>query len=255
MLNKLYIKPYCVSYTYDIMIVAMDKTGKAQKMLLYSCTIKRIKKHQNKFHMKATTIFSTLAACAMFSMFACQSPSSDGTYTDSTGAIRQEPDNTRMDPDNNSVDSTRNAQGTVDDKTHTFMKDAAEAGMAEVEIAKLANDRAANPRVKNFAEMMIKDHTAANNDLMTIARDKSVTLPSTLGDHQDDLEDLSKKNGAEFDKAYMKAMVNGHEEVVSDFEKCAQNGTDPAVKTFAAQKLPILRKHLDSAKAINKALK
>ena len=208
--------------------------------------------------MKATTIFSSIAVCAMFSMFACQSPSSTNTTTDSTGAIRQEPDNTRMDPNNNmnnTADSARNAQGTVDDKTHTFMNDAAEAGMAEVEIAKLAKDRAQNPRVKNFAEMMIKDHSAANNDLMNIARSKNVTLPSTIGKHQDHLEDLSKKNGAEFDKAYMKMMVNGHEDVVKDFEKCSQNGTDPDVKTFAAQKLPTLRMHLDSAKAINKALK
>lgn len=204
--------------------------------------------------MKATTIFSSFAVCAAFSMFACQSPSSDKTYTDSTGAIRQEPDNTRMDRDN-TVDSARNAQGTVDDKTHTFMKDAAEAGMAEVEIARLAKDRATNPRVKNFAEMMIKDHSDANNKLQTIARDKSVTLPSTLGKHQDHLEDLSKKNGAEFDKEYMKMMVDGHEDVVSDFEKCAQNGTDPDVKTFAAQTLPTVRMHLDSAKAIRKALK
>jgi putative membrane protein len=207
--------------------------------------------------MKATTIFSSIAVCAVFSMFACQSPSSNNTYSDSTG-IRQEPDNTRMDRDNNmnnQGDSTRNAQGTVDDKTHTFMNDAAEAGMAEVEIAKLAKDRAQNPRVKNFAEMMIKDHSDANNKLQTIARDKSVTLPSTLGKHQDHLEDLSKKNGAEFDKAYMKMMVNGHEDVVKEFEKCSQNGTDPDVKTFAAQTLPKVRMHLDSAKAINKALK
>src|SRR5690349_10986340 len=132
--------------------------------------INTYKKHQNKFHMKSTTIFSSLAVCAMFSMFACQSPSSTDTYTDSTGSIKQEPDNTRMDRDNNTVDSTRSAQGTVDDKTHTFMNDAAEAGMAEVEIAKLAKDRAMNPRVKNFAEMMIKDHSDANNKLQTIAR-------------------------------------------------------------------------------------
>lgn len=214
------------------------------------------KNTKNKFLMKATTIFSSIAVCAMFSMFACQSPSSTDTTADSTGAIRQEPD-TRMDRDNNmnTADSARGAQGMVDDKTHTFMNDAAEAGMAEVEIAKLAKDRALNPRVKNFAEMMIKDHTAANNDLMTVARGKNVTLPSTLGKHQEHLEDLSKKNGAEFDKAYMKAMVNGHEDVVKEFEKCSQNGTDPDVKTFAAQKLPTLRMHLDSAKAINKALK
>ena len=205
--------------------------------------------------MKATTIFSSFAVCAAFTLFACQSSPSDNTYTDSTGAIKQEPDNTRMDRDNNQVDSTRKAQGTVDDKTHTFMNDAAEAGMAEVEIAKLAKDRTQNPRVKNFAEMMIKDHSDANNKLQTIARDKSVTLPSTLGKHQDHLEDLSKKNGAEFDKAYMKMMVNGHEDVVKEFEKCSQNGTDPDVKTFAAQTLPTVRMHLDSAKAINKALK
>ena len=207
--------------------------------------------------MKATTIFSSIAVCAAFSMFACQSPSSNNTYTDSTGAIKQEPDNTRMDRDNNmnNMDSARGAQGTVDDKTHTFMNDAAEAGMAEVEIAKLAKDRAQNPRVKNFAEMMIKDHSDANNKLQTIARDKSVTLPSTLGKHQDHLEDLSKKKGAEFDKAYMKMMVSGHEDVVKEFEKCSQNGTDPDVKTFAAQTLPTVRMHLDSAKAINKALK
>lgn len=196
-----------------------------------------------------------MAVCAAFTLFACQSSSSDNTTTDSTGTIRQEPDNTRMDRDNNQVDSTRSAQGSVDDKTHTFMNDAAEAGMAEVEIAKLVKDRAQNPRVKNFAEMMIKDHSEANNKLQTIARDKNVTLPSTLGKHQDHLEDLSKKNGAEFDKAYMKMMVNGHEDVVKEFEKCSQNGTDPDVKTFAAQTLPTVRMHLDSAKAINKALK
>jgi putative membrane protein len=204
--------------------------------------------------MKATTIFSSFAVCAAFTLFACQGTSSENTTTDTTGTIKQEPDNTRMDP-NNSADSAGRAQGTVDDKTHSFMKDAAEAGMAEVEIAKLAKDRALNPRVKNFAEMMIKDHSAANNDLMAVAREKSVTLPSTLGKHQDHLEDLSKKNGADFDKAYMKAMVNGHEDVVKEFEKTAQDGTDPDVKTFAAKKLPTLRMHLDSAKAINKALK
>lgn len=215
--------------------------------------------------MKATTIFSPIAVCAAFTLFACQSPSSDKTYTDSTGAIRQEPDNTRMDRDNNMnnhADSGNagNAQGTgtkgtVDDKTNTFMKDVAEASMAEVEIGKLAKDRAQNPRVKNFAEMMVKDHTDANNKLQTIARDKSATLPSTLGKHQDHLEDLSKKKGAEFDKAYMKMMVNGHEDVVKELEKYSQNGTDPDVKSFAAQTLPTVRMHLDSAKAINKALK
>lgn len=200
-----------------------------------------------------TTIFSSLAVCAMVSLMACGGPSGDNTTNaDSTGAIRSEPNNTGV---NQEVDSNRMAQGTVDDRTHTFMKDAAMGGMAEVEISKLAKDRALNPRVKKFAEMMINDHSAANNDLKTIAREKNVTLPENLGKHQDHLEDLSSKNGADFDKAYMKMMVSDHKDVVDAFEKCAENGTDPDVKTFASQKLPTLRKHLEEAKAINESLK
>lgn len=201
-----------------------------------------------------TTIFSSFAVFAMVSMLACGSPAGDGTNTDSTGAIRSEPANTDVNRDM-TPDSAMMAQGTVDDRTHTFMNDAALGGMVEVEFSKLAKDRALNPRVKNFAEMMINDHGAANNDLKSIAREKNVTLPDNLGKHQGHLEDLSKKKGAEFDKAYMKMMVNDHKDVVDEFEKCAQNGTDPDVKTFASQKLPTLRKHLDSAKAINESLK
>lgn len=203
-----------------------------------------------------TTIFSSFAVFAMVSMLSCGSPAGDeGTNTDSAGAIRSEPNNTGV--DRTTDDSARMAQGTVtvDDRTQTFMKDAATGGMAEVELSKLAQERALNPRVKNFAEMMVNDHSAANNDLKTIAREKNVMLPENLGKHQDHLEDLSKKKGAEFDKAYMKMMVNDHKDVVDEFEKVAQNGTDPDVKTFASQKLPTLRKHLDSAKAINQSLK
>jgi putative membrane protein len=201
-----------------------------------------------------TTIISSLAVCAMVSLLACGSPSGNNTNSDSTGAIRSEP-NTDMNRDMAKPDSTKTAQGTVDDRTHTFINDAALGGMAEVEISKLAKDRALNPRVQHFAEMMINDHSAANNDLKTIAREKNVTLPDNFGKHQEHLEDLSKKNGAAFDKAYMKMMVNDHKDVVEAFEKCAESGTDPDVKTFASQKLPTLRMHLDSAKAINQSLK
>jgi len=202
-----------------------------------------------------TTIFSSLAVCAM-ALFACQSPTTDNTTdADSVGAINRAPD-TRTDAERMTTDdSARMAQGTVDDKTHNFMNDAAKGGMAEVELGKLAQEKATNPRVKNFAEMMVRDHTAANDDLKAIARQKNVTLPSDLGKHKDHYNDLSKKTGADFDKAYMKMMVDDHEDDIDEFEKIANNGTDPDLKTFASQKLPTLRKHLDSAKAINQSLK
>lgn len=213
-----------------------------------------------------TTIFSSFAVCAMTAMFACGSPSNnDGIDADSTGAIRSAPSNTDVDRDldrDMAGDSARAGQGTagtqsnVDDRTSNFMNDAAMGGMAEVQLSKLAQDKATNTRVKNFAEMMVRDHTAANNDLETIAQQKNVMLRKELeGNRKDDYEDLSKKTGADFDRAYMKIMVDDHQDAINDFEKAAENGTDPDVKTFASQKLPTLRKHLDEAKAIQKSLK
>jgi len=200
-----------------------------------------------------TTFFSSLAICAI-ALFACQSPTTDNTNNeDSVGAINRAPDNTRTDIER--PDSAQMAQGTVDDKTHNFMNDAAMGGMTEVKLGQLAQEKAMSQRVKNFGEMMVRDHSAANDDLKAIARQKNVTLPDNIGKHQEHYDDLSKKNGADFDKAFMKMMVDDHQKVINDFEKIAENGTDPDVKTFASQKLPTLRKHLDSAKAINKSLK
>lgn len=201
--------------------------------------------------MKKTIIYS-FAVCTVISVISCQGNSSNnGTNTDSTGAINAAPDNTM----NSSADSTRMAQGNVDENTYSFMNEAAMGGMAEVEMGKLAQEKAVNPRVKAFGEMMVKDHSAANNDLKSIASQKSVTLPDNIGKNQDNYNDLSKKSGGDFDKAYMKMMVDDHQEDIDAFEKAAKNVSDPDVKTFASQKLPTLLKHLDSAKAINKSLK
>jgi putative membrane protein len=204
------------------------------------------------------TIFYSFAVCAMVSLFACQGPSSNnGKTADSTGINEAPPNKSDANRDvTNMPDSSKMGAATVDDKTHTFMNDAAVGGMTEVEASKLAAERAMNPRVKMFAEMMVKDHSAANDELKTIARGKNVNLPAELGGkNQDHITDLSKKKGADFDKAYMKMMESDHKDVVDAFEKCAKDGTDPDVKTFCSQKLPTLRMHLDSAKAINKSLK
>lgn len=202
-----------------------------------------------------TTIISSFALGALVSLFACQGPSGNNTgdTTDSAGAIRQEPANTEAGRDM-TRDTAMSAQGTVDDRTRTFINDAAMAGMTEVELGKLAQQNASSQRVKNFAEMMVRDHSAANDDLKSIAGKKNVTLPNNIGKHQEHKDELSKKKGLEFDKDYIKMMVDDHKDAIDDFEKIANNSTDAEVKTFASQKLPTLRKHLDSAKAINESL-
>ena len=144
-----------------------------------------------------TTIFSSIAICTM-ALFACQSPSSNKNMTnDSVGSINQAPDNTARDRENTEKNNmAEGTKGTVDDKTHNFINEAAMGGMAEVELGKLAQEKAMSQRVKNFGEMMVRDHSAVNDDLKAICRQKNVTPPSDMGKHKDHYNDLSKKNGA-----------------------------------------------------------
>ena len=210
--------------------------------------------------MKTTTIFSSFALWAVVSLIACQGSSNNNNTAngDSSASIRQEPSNTETNTakDSSSM-ATRSDQGTkttVDEKTSKFMNEAAMGGNAEVQFGKLAEQNASSQRVKNFGEMMVKDHSAANDDLKSIAKNKSVTLPNDIGKHQHHYDELSKKTGTDFDKSYMKMMVDDHKEDIDAFEKAANTSTDPDVKNFATQKLPILRKHLDSAKAVQESL-
>ena len=88
--------------------------------------------------------------------------------------------------------------------------------MAEVQLGKLASERAANAEVKAFGQMMVKDHTAAGNELKQIASGLNAQLPTQLDQkHRDLVDRLSKLQGAAFDDAYMDAMVQGHQEVVA----------------------------------------
>src|SRR4051812_42143946 len=96
-----------------------------------------------------------------------------------------------------------------------FVHDIAVANMAEIDLGQLASSRAASPDVKKFAQMMIDDHTKAGDSLKNVVSQHAMTLPSAVDDKHRDLHDkLSKYQGAEFDREYMKAMVDGHEDVL-----------------------------------------
>jgi len=137
----------------------------------------------------------------------------------------------------------------------SFMKDAAQGGMAEVKMGELATKNAKDPEIKKFGQMMMTDHGAAGKDLETLAKKKNFTLPTDIGSHQSTFDKLSKMTGDDFDRAYVNAMVNDHESDVSAFEKQAANSTDPDVKAFAAKVVPVVKKHLDAIKAIQAKMK
>lgn len=159
-----------------------------------------------------------------------------------------------------SVEMNENAtgDGTMDNGNNDqdFMEEAAQSGLLEVELGRYAQQSATNSRVKNFAAMMVKDHTKANDDLKALAATKNVTLPTTLDEkHMDHMNDMREKKGAEFDREYMNHMVDMHEKDVDKFKRQAENGTDPDIKAFAAKTLPVLLMHQDSAKNIKDFIK
>jgi putative membrane protein len=138
---------------------------------------------------------------------------------------------------------------TASDKK--FIKDAADGGMAEVELGKLAADKASSADVKQFGQRMVDDHSKANDKLKELAAQKGVELPSGLSAKDKATKmHLSKLSGADFDKAYMSDMVKDHKKDVADFQKESQSAKDPAVKSFASDTLPTLQDHLKQAENI-----
>jgi len=152
--------------------------------------------------------------------------------------------------------STNKPTVSTDAETSSFLVKAADAGMAEVHMGQNAQSKAVNARVKDFAAMMVHDHSAANDKVKSFASQRNVMLPDSVSDdHKKMAEDLDKKKGKDFDKAYMDDMVKGHEKVVDMFEKANNNVNDTEVKNFINSTLPTIKAHLDSAKAIRKSLK
>ncbi|RXK86911.1 DUF4142 domain-containing protein [Filimonas effusa] len=159
---------------------------------------------------------------------------------------------------NDSIIDSQDSLSTIStatpaDKASTdFAVEAANGGMMEVELGKLAQTNASSQRVKDFGSMLVKDHSEAGDKLKALAKRKDIVLPDSLGnDAQKHVKDLSKKKGKDFDKAYMDMMVSDHKKDISLFEKASKDAKDPELKAFAAGTLPVLTKHLDSARAIS----
>jgi len=136
-----------------------------------------------------------------------------------------------------------------------FIHEAAVGGMAEVELGKLAQQNGSSAEVKSFGQRMVDDHSKANDELKTLAQSKNVTLPTELDAKHKALHDrLAKLQGAQFDRAYMQAMVQDHKKDVSEFRRESTSAKDPDVKSFASKTLPTLEEHLKLAESTDKAV-
>src|SRR5262245_61346917 len=136
---------------------------------------------------------------------------------------------------------------------HHFVMEAAEGGMAEVELGQLAADKASNAKVKEFGQRMVTDHGKAGDELKTIASSKSITLPTTINaKHKATKDRLSKLSGPAFDRAYMAEMVKDHQADATAFHKQATTGHDAEIKAWASKTGTMVDEHLKMARDVQK---
>lgn len=136
-----------------------------------------------------------------------------------------------------------------------FIEDTIADGEAEVELGRLAQQRATSADVREFGGMMVRDHQKAGEQLKQIARSNKLTAPPHADEEHTELRDrLSKMSGAEFDRAYINAMVDDHQKAVNELEDKAEADNDTELKRWAAQTLPAVRQHLERAKQIQQNL-
>jgi putative membrane protein len=133
----------------------------------------------------------------------------------------------------------------------TFVAQAARAGMTEMHLGRLGMQKASDPQVRAFAQMMAADHARNSEALRATAAAKGVPMPAQpAAEQQSAMMKLSEMTGPAFDKAYMDQMVAEHQKAVSLYQRQSESGTDPALKSYAQQSLPTLREHLDMARSL-----
>ena len=153
---------------------------------------------------------------------------------------------------NANTNANTNASANPDQK---FVEDAAKGNRAEVELGKMVASKAKDPAVKQFAQMMVNDHTDALNQLQKLAQSKNITLPDGLpSDAQDLQQKLSSDQGKQLEKDYMDGMVQDHQKDVQEFQDASQNLKDPDLKQWAGTMLPKLQQHLAKAQAVDSKL-
>lgn len=151
-----------------------------------------------------------------------------------------------------------------------FIAQALTSGREEVELAKLAAEKSQNPQIKQFAQMLVSNHTAVNEQLVLLGQrngaapvprddtqrggaDSPDSPPATspgAAPTSAKAQELAKLSGAEFDRKFLAMIVEGHEKSVELYTRQSESGADPAAKKLASEMLPKIREHLQQAKSL-----
>ncbi|MFN2439153.1 MAG: DUF4142 domain-containing protein [Chitinophagaceae bacterium] len=187
------------------------------------------------------------------SLLACNDGTDTTTSTTDTSNMTTM-DNTNMNDTGTMTNNMNTTAMSLESTDKDFVMKAASGGMMEVEASQIAQQNAAHPRVKAFADMMVQDHTNVNNELKGFASSRGLTLPqdSLMAKHKNMLDKMRNMTGKAFDKHYIDMMNNDHNKDISEFEKASKKCRDADLKAWAAKTLPTLRMHKDTVQALSK---
>ncbi|MEG4857910.1 DUF4142 domain-containing protein [Microcoleus sp. K1-B6] len=173
-------------------------------------------------------------------------PNTPNTPTNNTpGRSPNSPINNTPSRSPNTPTGSETSPNSLSSQDKNFAMQAGQIGMMEVELGKLAVERGSSASVKQYGQEMLEEHTQANEELMQLAMQKGVKLPTEISTQNKALMDrLSGLSGTSFDRAYKQAMIDSHNQAIALFQAQSQQGQDPELKAWATQKLPNLQAHL-----------
>ena len=132
-----------------------------------------------------------------------------------------------------------------------FVREAASGNLMEIQLGQLAQNKASNPAVKQFAQRMVADHNNLENQLTSVASSGGQSFTPTMDSrHQNQINKLQGLSGAEFDRNYMSLMIRAHQRDVNNFQTQSQSANSAQVRTLATNSLPVLQQHLSLAQQV-----
>jgi putative membrane protein len=144
------------------------------------------------------------------------------------------------------VAKEKSSSGAKSSMDAAFIKKAANGGMTEVELGKIAADKGQKQDVKDFGQRMVTDHGKANDDLKSVASKLNLEVPDKVNaKHQATIDKFSKMSGDSFDSAYLKEMVKDHKTDIAEFEKAQGEVKSEDLKKFIGDTLPVMKEHLE----------
>jgi putative membrane protein len=134
-----------------------------------------------------------------------------------------------------------------------FLEKAIQGNLTEIQMGRLAEQKGQSEDVKSFGQMLVTDHSQANDQAKQVASQMGITAPAEPSAKQQEMyKKMSKLSGVGFDRAFAKEMIADHKKDISEYKRESQKQNDPAAQ-YAKQSLPVLQKHLNAAEKLGRA--